>query len=142
MADVDEVLTALRTRIEMIFTDITECISTGFNSDLIDHVRNCSDGLYRCLAGLAAKNPSYDDILHLSRGLVDIIHRPIFNDENVAPEPSQGATRPKPERPKFDISRNQLQYLFEHNFTTVQIAQMLQISLSTVRRRMRELQAL
>ena len=41
-------------------------------------------------------------------------------------------------RPKFDISRHQLGYLIEHNFTAVSIAIMLDVSLSTVRRRMRE----
>ena len=110
MVDVDKVLTALRTCIKMEYTDITECISTGFNSDLIDHVHICSEGLYRCLASLAAQNPSYNDMLHLSRLLVDIIHRPIFNYENEARESPQAAIRSLPGRPKFEISRDQLQY--------------------------------
>ena len=45
---------------------------------------------------------------------------------------------PTARRPKFDISKDQLVYLIEHNFSAVGIANMLDISLSTVRRRMRE----
>jgi hypothetical protein len=47
-------------------------------------------------------------------------------------------SRSMPGRPKFEISSDQLQYLIEHNFTAVQISNMLGISLSTVRRRMHE----
>ena len=41
-------------------------------------------------------------------------------------------------RPRFEVSRAQLEYLLQNGFSGTQIAQMLAISLSTVRRRMRE----
>ena len=41
-------------------------------------------------------------------------------------------------RPKYDLPRDQLQYLIENGFTTSRICAMLCISLSTLRRRMSE----
>uniref|UniRef100_A0A1X7USS9 Integrase catalytic domain-containing protein n=1 Tax=Amphimedon queenslandica TaxID=400682 RepID=A0A1X7USS9_AMPQE len=41
-------------------------------------------------------------------------------------------------RPKYDLPRDQLQYLIENGFTTSRICSMLCISLSTLRRRMSE----
>ena len=40
--------------------------------------------------------------------------------------------------PKFHVAKNHLEYLLENNFTTTQIANMLNISVRTVKRRMKE----
>ena len=72
-------------------------------------------------------------LLNNSRRLVDVLQRP-----NLIGETLTGTPRPRPGRSKFEVSRDQLQYFIEHNFTAVQIANMLGVSLSTVRRRMRE----
>ena len=41
-------------------------------------------------------------------------------------------------RPKLQVSKEQLSFYLEHNFTTPQISEMLAISESTIKRRMRE----
>lgn len=134
------VLEALTTRLQLLLTDITECIETEADANVIDYVRDCSEDLYQILANLAAQNPEmYSDLLHQSRLLVDVLQDPILNVENYVPPP-QTLSRSTPGRPKFEISKEQLQYLIEHGFTGVQIGNMLGISLSTLRRRMRELQ--
>jgi hypothetical protein len=86
--DIEEngVRTALITRLEMLLTDVTECLSTELD-DVIDRIRDFSEDLYRCLANLTARNPEiYSELLHQARLLVDVIQRPILNNENYGPE--------------------------------------------------------
>jgi hypothetical protein len=47
------VRTALITRLEMLLTDVSECLSTELD-DVIDRIRDFSEDLYRCLANLTA----------------------------------------------------------------------------------------
>ncbi len=129
----------LATRLQLLLTDVTECMATEPDANVIDHVRDCSESLYQILANLSAQNPEYSDLLHQSRLLVDILQGPILNVENYVPQPLEAFSRSMPGRPKFEVSKDQLQYFIEHSFTGVQIGSMLGISLSTVRRRMRKL---
>ena len=111
--DIEEngVRTALITRLEMLLTDVTECLSTELD-DVIDRIRDFSEDLYRCLANLTARNPEiYSELLHQARLLVDVIQRPILNNENYGPETLGIILRSMPGRPKFEILRDQLQYL-------------------------------
>jgi hypothetical protein len=65
-------------------------------------------------------------------------HNVLLNNENYGLETLGIVPRSMPGRPKFEISRDQLQYLIEHNFTAVQISNMPGISLRIIRRRMHE----
>ena len=95
----------------MLLTDVTECLSTELD-DVIDRIRDFSEDLYRCLANLTARNPEiYSELLHQARLLVDVIQRPILNNENYGPETLGIILRSMPGRPKFEILRDQLQYL-------------------------------
>ncbi len=60
----------------------------------------------------------------------------VYDGESNERETTTGM--PTAGRYKFDISRDQLVHLIEHNFTAVSIAKMFDISLSMVRRRMQE----
>ena len=133
----NEVRTALINRLEMLLTNITECISTEADANALDNVRDSAEDLYHILASLSAYQ-SFEDLygtglLQNSRRLVDVLQRPHLIDET--PRDTQ---RSRPGRTKFEVSRDQLEYFVEHNFTAVQIANMLGVSLSTIRRRMRE----
>ena len=111
--DIEEngVRTALITRLEILLTDVTECLSTELD-DVIDRIRDFSEDLYRCLANLTARNPEiYSEMLHQARLLVDVIQRPILNNENYGPETLGIILRLMRGRPKFEILRDQLQYL-------------------------------
>ena len=135
------VLEALMTRLQLLLTDVMQCIETEADANVIDYVRDCSEDLYQILANLAAQNPGmYSDLLHQSRLLVDVLQDPILNVEDYVPRQLETLSRSTSGRPKFEISKEQLQYLIEHGFTGVQIGNMLGISLSTLRRCMRELQ--
>ena len=122
-------------RIERLWRDIFYQVVC-----LLDHIHHCSEAFYQCFAVLSAQDPNtYSRYLIQARRLVDIMERSVFNGEN--DEPRTATRMPvliTPGRPKFHICRDQLVYLIEHNFSAVSIANMFDISLSTVRRRMRE----
>ena len=133
----DELRDSILILLEILLNDVTAAISADPEPHLIDHIRDCAEDLYRSLAILSVQDPvnAYSEYLNQARRLVDIMECSVFNAENN----ERGTTRmPTAGRPKFDISRDQLVYLIEHNFTAVSIANMFDISLSTVRRRMRE----
>ena len=51
------VLEALTTRLQLLLTDVTQCIETEADANVIDYVRDCSEDLYQILANLATQNP-------------------------------------------------------------------------------------
>ena len=126
----DEVRNALTTRLQMLLAEVAECIATELDVNVIDHVRDCSEQLYRSLGTLSARNPEmYSELLHQSRLLVDVLQRPVLNGEDYVLERIGNIQTSTPGRPKFEITRGQLEYLIEHSFTAVQIANMLGVSL-------------
>jgi hypothetical protein len=136
----DEVRNSILTNLETLLNDVTAATSSDPEPHIIDHIHHCSEAFYQCFAVLSAQDPNtYSRYLIQARRLVDIMERSVFNGEN--DEPRTATRMPvliTPGRPKFHICRDQLVYLIEHNFSAVSIANMFDISLSTVRRRMRE----
>ena len=125
----------------MLLRDITNCILSDLQPCIIEGIHNRTSALYRRFAIVLNRDPdTYGVFLVQSRCLVDILQSVVFSCENQEVETVARAVIPSsiPGRPKFEIPRNQLVYLIEHNFNAIQIAKMFGISLSTVRRRMRE----
>ncbi len=133
----DEGRDSILTCLEILLNDVTAAIPPDPEPNVIDHIRDCSEALYRCLAAFSVQDPNaYSGYLNQARCLVDIMECSVFDGENNKRVTTTGM--PTAGRPKFDISRDQLVYPIEHNFTAVSIAKMFDISLSTVKRRMRE----
>ena len=87
--------------------------------------------LYQSFAIVLDRDPdTYGAFLVQSRRLVDILQNVVLVCENQEVETVARivVSRSMPGRPKFEIPRNQLIYLIEHNFNAVQIAKMFGIS--------------
>ena len=133
----DEEVTLIRLVRDSILS-ITRQIERGnVSEDMADHLAFRLEQLYGHVLRLSAFHPNLSEIepfireaARLLRAFEDSSH----NDSYELPMQCDGRV----ERPRFGISREQLQYLLQNGFTGPQIAEMLSVSLSTVRRRMRE----
>ena len=59
MADqhqLDKVRDSILTRLEMLLNDVTAAISPDPEPHIINHIRDCSKALYRCLAVLSEQD--------------------------------------------------------------------------------------
>ena len=133
----DENLALLRLVRDAILSIVRQLDGGNVSEDMIDYLAFRLDQLYRHILRLTASNPNLREaeplICEAARSL-RILVMMSCNDCYELPLEYSGHVG----RPRFGVSRAQLEYLLQNGFTGKQISEMLSISLSTVRRRMRD----
>ena len=78
----DEVRNSILARLEILLNNVMEALSPDPEPHIIDHIWDCSEALYRCLAVLSAHVPNmYSGYLNQARRLVDIMESSVFDGE-------------------------------------------------------------
>ena len=130
-------------RTQSLIQDITRRIEEGgeINSDTQDYLLYRSDVLYQHVVRLCSLEGSedlYTDITSKLREVITIIRNEGENSEESTNYRAYRQRTGNPGRPKVMITQEQLEYFIENAFSAVDIASMLGVSVSTVRRRMGE----
>ena len=112
-----DLLDSQRVQLELLFRELVAV--EVFDSDSSSGVVSRATDLVR-------------EALSIIRNFAENMENRHSGDRYQAPFSLEGT----PGRPAYDIPRDQLAYLLENRFTCVQIAEMLGVSLRTVRRRM------
>lgn len=118
---------------------IRELENCNGRSDHIDSVSYRLDWLYNSLVRyLGAYNPVSDQLVGFVRDAKDLLQ--ILAHENGAANSyrTEQVTYGGRGRPKFDVSREQLEFLLERGFSVPDVARMLGLSVRTTERRLQE----
>ena len=134
----DENLTLLRMVRDAVLSIVRQLDGGNVSEDMIDYLAFRLDHLYGQILWLTASNTKLREVEPLiceAARLLRIRVGMSCNDRCYQlPLQHSGHVG----RPRFGVSRAQLEYLLQNGFTGKQIFEMLSISLSTVRRRMRD----
>ena len=122
--------------------DIDGCVQNGLTTNALDAISTQADHLLRGLAALSMINPAIHPQVTAMQGVVTSLNNVLLSlagtegaNSILEPRISFESTRG---RPRVVITKEMLEYFMERGFTATQIAALLQVSLSTVRRRMSE----
>lgn len=133
----DENLTLLRLVRDAILSIVRQLDGGNVSEDMIDYSAFRLDQLYGHILRLTASNINLREVEPLiceaARSLRILVGMS-WNDCYELPLEHSGHVG----RPRFGVSRAQLEYFLQNGLTGKQISEMLSISLSTVRRRMRD----
>ena len=123
----------------MLASLIRELENGNGRSDHLDSVAYRTDWLYNCLVRYLGVNDAISDqLVRLVRDARDLLD--VLLHQNTAPhsyrveQVSSGGRG----RPKFDVSREQLEFLLERGFSIPDVAKLLGLSLRTTERRLKE----
>eukprot|EP00118_Oscarella_pearsei_P019981 m.215171 g.215171 ORF g.215171 m.215171 type:complete len:494 (+) comp39827_c0_seq1:250-1731(+) len=141
MVSLARVKTVLLARLDTVVTDIHRYEDDVFTPGFADNVISRLQSIYHWCSQLSHLVSNADGILQAIRQCISLVcSRSDGSVRNEAENPSACRREESGERgrPKFVITREQLEYLLDNDFKVPKIAAMLRVSVSTVRRRMTE----
>ena len=123
----------------MLASLIRELENGNSRSDHLDSVAYRTDWLYNCLVRyLGVSDAISDQLVSLvrdARDLLDVLlHQNTASHSYRVEQVSSGGRG----RPKFDVSREQLEFLLEGGFSIPDVAKLLGLTLRTTERRLKE----
>ena len=128
-------------RISSLKNELTRAEELGhISSSTFDYLRYKSELLYEHAVRLSptdSSNVAYNEVLFKLRQVAIILRELEPTDEQLTRFQTTTGGGGNRGRPKFIISQEQLEYLISNGFSAVDIGRLLQVSLSTVRRRLR-----
>ena len=110
------------------------------DSDSVDSIAYRIDWLYGCALRYSAVFPGLigEQVVELLRAAKDSLSTILNYAEDTSFHVEQSVLTGTRGRPKFNITKEQLQFLLERGFSVPDIAQIISVSVSTIERRLRE----
>ena len=126
----------IRRLLTHLIRDLKNC---NGRSDHIDSVLYCIDWLYNSLVHyLGAYNSVSDELVGIVRDAKDLLQSLVHEYEAPNSCRTEQVSYGDRGRPKFDVSRDQLEFLLERGFSVPDVAHMLGLSVRTTERRLQE----
>jgi len=120
---------------QVLVSLVRELENCNGRSDHLDSVVYRIDWLYNCLARYLGVNDSISDqLVGLVRDAKDLLEVLVQQNTSSHSYRVEQVSHGGRGRPKFDVSREQLEFLLERGFSVRDVAQLLGLSLRTTER--------
>lgn len=124
---------------QVLVSLVRELENCNGRSDHLDSVVYRIDWLYNCLVRYLGVNDSISDqLVGLVRDAKDLLEVLVQQNTSSHSYRVEQVSHGGRGRPKFDVSREQLEFLLERGFSVRDVAQLLGLSLRTTERRLQE----
>ena len=134
MTSILDAQAVLLRHLETVATDIGRHEQDEFTLEFADSILTRLQSMYRWAVQLSSVLHTSESLAGSIRDCIILVSQQIeASQSRLAIPPQEAGARG---RPKFIITRQQLEYLLENDFSVPKIAAMLRVSVSTIRRRM------
>ena len=136
--DLEDIRRLLQRRVDVILRDVQRYEDDRFSREFGDNVISRLQSVFRWVSSLATIVPNIENTLQCIRRTIVLVADRMREGMGEDDANLQGETTGARGRPRLTVTKEQLEYFIENEFHIPQVAEMLKISVSTVKRRMRE----